>query len=252
MNKILISGDSWGFAVYDTTVNPVGIIPEAFGHQLTNRGYDVENVSVAGSNNNNSVRKLSWALDRDSSFDTIIWVQTDPFRDLRTDRQIADPFHGNVPEYNIQALQNLITANNGSIVKSAESLLNDTYNWLNTIAARHNKVIHCLGGCVTIADNISKFEHLRVLMKSIPEFLIPGHKDSLIYDTEGWLTYQYIEHVKKNKIDLLQTDWYAATDLLMEKNKGWSNCVEYFNPDQWHPNAAGHRLITDFIVKTLA
>ena len=251
MKKILISGDSWSFAVYTHGTSLI-CLKEAFGDQLANRGYQIVNVSVAGSCNSTSVERLKRALADDNSFDSIIWVQTDPFRDLRTTEQMSAPIHGSVPKYNMTALQDLIISNNGSIIKAADAMLMRTYSLLDSAATLYKKDIYCIGGCVPLSDHISQFKNLKILIKSVPEFLIDGHTDSLAYDTEAWLTYQYVEYAKKNKIDLSETDWYTATDLFLNKTNAWGHCEEYFSPDKWHPNAAGHRLIADLIEKTLA
>lgn len=251
MKKILISGDSWSFAVYNPIGDDYSIMPQAFGHQLSDQGYNITNVSSAGASNSATIRCIDQALELDNSYDVVLWVQTDPFRDLRFKHSVEVPIFGNVPAYNMDTVHQLVTVNNNSLVKSAEMILAGSYHRLNMIAKKYKRDIYCIGGCVPISNFVYNFNNLAVLIRSIPELLIPGFEESFVYDTEGWLTYQYVEYAKKNKIRLEDTDWYQCTDTFMTKSIVWSNCLEYFSPDQWHPNVKGHAVIADFIVKTL-
>ena len=252
MRKILISGDSWSFAVYNAWHGGFDILEEAFGHQLSKFGYNVNNVSVAGSSNLRSISYLERALEQDSSYDYIFWVQTDPIRDFRTEDSFYDDnYKRMIPVYDIEKLNNLIVSKGNSIKSAAKSILFDSYNRLDQIAKKNSKIIYCMGGCSSLTEDIIKFSNLRSLIKSIPEFLIVNHTDGVMYDTEEWLSTQYVKYVKEHKIRIEDTDWYECTEEFLNKTANWSRCEEFFRPDLWHPNGAGHKLITEYIIKTL-
>ena len=84
MSKIFIGGDSWGCGEWtEQTVSHKGV-----EQYFINDNYTVFNSSEGGSSNKFSIDRLDKDLrDYYISGDIIIWIQTDPIRDLRVEEQ---------------------------------------------------------------------------------------------------------------------------------------------------------------------
>ena len=231
MKKILLAGDSWGYAAgYDDQPGFI-LTADAFPE------YDFTNVSERGGLNSKSIQFIKDGLNN-IDYDTIFWIQTDPMRDLRLEFLEWDEGHGagkciSLSEYGVEICSTV------NLVRFIENLITDSYSRLNTIAGDANKKIHCLGGCSMLHPSISLFPNLIPIIPSIVQFLVPTFtEDTFIYDT-NWLhlmiLYADSHAVNKTFSDNLR----AVVDLSHPKESKIFGYVPHFSLDSHHPDPEG-------------
>lgn len=247
--SIAVSGDSWSAAVYIPDEESIGNytqIPEAFPEQLERRGYIVDNLSQTNSSNTLTIDWLESYLNDHPDVQNVVWVQTDPMREFRIDAT-AKVFNREVSVVDAQGIVSAVRMH-GSIEALIDNLLDNAYSRLHHIAEKHNKKILCIGGCSKLSSIVHNYPNLIPVLPSIVELLIPSVNDTVLYDTDSWLSKQYPQELFKSSdnIELLR-DWYTATAKYEAMILPMETCAEFFHPDKWHPNTAGHYLIANFI-----
>lgn len=247
--SLAVSGDSWSAAVYipdDTSIGNYTQIPEAFPDQLARRGYQVNNLSQTNSSNTLTIDWLESYLLENPDVQHIVWVQTDPMREFRID-STATIFNREVSVVDADSIVAAVRMH-GSLELLIDNLLDNAYSRLHHIAETYNKKIMCIGGCSKLSPIISNYPNLIPVLPSIVELLIPEVNDTVLYDTDSWLSKQYPQALFKasDNIELLR-DWYTATNKYEQMILPMETCQEFFHPDKWHPNTAGHYLIANFI-----
>ena len=80
--KILIVGCSWGCGEWDTKNSIYQITHHGIAKYLKDKNFIVENCSIPGGNNNDSLYQLK---KNHKNFDIKIFIVTEPFRDFRDD-----------------------------------------------------------------------------------------------------------------------------------------------------------------------
>lgn len=170
MSKILLAGDSWACGEWGSHGGPVTLWTSDGIRYLSNNSYGVThlgleeyfsehnvvlNTAVPGSNNSNSIKRLSDSITLFNP-DLIIWVQTDPIRDLRIKNYDALKFPRPISLRQFFDLQH--------------NLIEDSYIKLDAIGVP----IICMGGTFKInISQMEKYTNLNPLIPSMIEFINP-------------------------------------------------------------------------------
>jgi hypothetical protein len=237
--KIFIGGDSWGCGEW--AIDPQGvahIVGYGVAHKgleqyFTDANYVVVNSSTGGSSNKGSIYKLTHSLKDYKAGDIILWIQTDPIRDLR----ISPGNYGN----------NISRAFTDDFIKLEKELLNNSYSELQSIALLYNTNIFLIGGCQNIdCTEVSKFKKLTVLVKSWVSMLINQYDDENFgFVTSDWHIDNFsINALADNIKKQLVNDIHHYRKYIMKN-------YDIFNPDGSHPNREGHKILYNFIKKNL-
>ena len=236
MSKIFIGGDSWGCGEWtEQTVSHKG------GEQyFINDNYTVFNSSEGGSSNKFSIDRLDKDLrDYYISGDIIIWIQTDPIRDLRVEEQ--GEYGNNI----FVALKN----NNNSFNQLEKYLLTASYDKLSNIANIYNATIHVIGGLRNIDFTaLSKFKNLNMLVNSWVYLLINRYGD----ENHGFAASDW--SIDNFLIDQLPNDTkLQLVNNLYEIHSRHQSISTFgiFRPDGQHPNRSGHKHLYNFIKEKL-
>lgn len=224
-DRILIAGDSWGcgeWKIFGGKISHPGL-----NLYFNEYGCPVTNISVPGCSNIDSINNIKTQLV-DTEYDVILWIQTDPIRDLRPYDQHQREFALEIEDF----------------LKLRDELLINTYNDLNNLGP----VIICLGGCSDIdIELISKFKNLNPVMPSIVEFF--GCKNPPLWvPGSRWLSEGGI------KLSKSIVDYMYETDLLWERAGQYLFFVDFtldkkwFFPDGHHPNRDALKKIFEYLI----
>ena len=227
--KILIAGDSWAFGEW--IPNPSGVpLTEAILHTginfyLEQEGHQIVNCAYPGGSNLHSFNRVKYFLEQDK-FDKIFWIQTDPFRDLRS--TVED--HGSYKK-------DLYTKTFKEFLEKHDRLLENVYNKFNTL----NVQINCIGGCSRLnLDMLKNYQNLNPCIESVILLLYPNFDLPNIWISD-WLEID----PPKTLIDFLWIEEEKRNVLNTKK------CAEYFWPDGNHPNRKGHKIMFDYLKKVV-
>jgi hypothetical protein len=193
---------------------------------LQEHGYEVINLSVGGSCNRDAVYRLSGAIQ---SNDIVIWIKTDPLRDLRPYNNLVD-----------QVLDS------GGIINLSRRLSNQCYQTANAIANMHGTTIYCIGGfCDLDLELLEYHPQLTALVPSWVQMLVNTQPDNFFHGASDWsmllVDADYDYEFKQKIINELYS--------IVENEQVFDN--EIFRPDGKHPNRVGHRYLADHIINQL-
>lgn len=180
-------------------------------------GHTVINISIGGGSNVNIVNRLKNLVNKQIGHSLIIWIQTDPFRDLHPYTNFKKDF-----------------STYEQLILWQTSQLNSIYTQLNKLGSK----IYMLGGCSKLnLSLLSEHKNLIPLFESITEFLLPSYTHPEIWCSD-W--YKLID--KQFDID--------SINKLVYNKKIQDSLLDYpdlFWPDGRHPNRFGHKKIFDYI-----
>lgn len=247
--KIYINGLSWSRGEW---VGP-NVVHRGLEQYLTDIGYTVINTSKPRNYHSRALKNLDQHLARDhESQDIIIWIQTDPLLDvimpeleqlgLRTARTVT-----NLPGFteSIQLADGLI-----NLVRKCQ---HDIYTELDSLAAKYQTKIHCVGGAHNINTHIlDDFKNLNPLIVSWLNLMIGHFKEYQGFnDPEFGVSYTW----DLGYIDLSKYTDSFAQKIKQEYQQLSCNSVmlkeDIFHPDGLHPNREGHKILFEHIVKEL-
>ena len=250
MAKILIAGESWAAGIWKEQQN--ASVEGSFADILAQRNHTIVNLAEGGFSNLDSFNSLFQYFSAGKSACYIIWIQTDPMRDFRISGQSITINDSIVPVYDFSKLKHFFTNNERSLEKFLTNHLETTYFYLDKLAEKYSCKIHCLGGCASLLNSISIYKNLIQLIPSIPELLIPKHKDSIFYNTESWLNYQLPNFLHTETLDMQGLkDWEYCYKVYGVKLEKWRNS-RFFKLDQIHPDYEGHTTIARRLIKELS
>jgi hypothetical protein len=224
-DRILIAGDSWGCGEWKAF--GAGIAHLGLELYLTEYGCSVTNVSVPGCSNLDSVNSLKTNLEN-NEYDVILWIQTDPIRDLR-------PYDQHQAEFALEI---------DDFLKLQDNLLTNIYNTLNNLGPD----IICMGGCSAInIPLIKNYSKLNPVIPGIIEFFgcespplwVPGSR---------WLSDIGI------KLSKSIVNYMYETDLKWERAGKYRWMIEFtldkkwFFPDGHHPNRHALKKIFEYLI----
>jgi len=212
-----------------------GITHEGLKQYFSYAGFTVFNTSIGASSNKDSVTRLTNTLENQfSTGDVVLFIQTDPLRDLR-------PYHTLTQEI----------VNHGGVNSLRISLLCDTYKQLQNTANEVKCEILVIGG---IADlYLPGFDDLKNVIPFVDSWvhLLVGHMSAYQHLFPHWITSDYNIH----NIDLCM----LSNDLrkkVIDEMHHTEECLKMyqekiFRPDGRHPNRDGHKILFDHIVEKL-
>ena len=239
MPKIFIGGDSWGCGEWDWDKS--SILHKGLEQYFINDNYTVLNSSKGSSSNKFSIARLSNDLQENySNGDIVLWIQSDPLRDLRIHEQ-GGGYGNNI----LLGLKN----NNNNFRQLEKCLLTASYEKLSTIADTHQATIHVIGGLRNVEScALSKFNNLNMLVKSWIYLLINRYGD----DKDGLGSSEW--GIDDFLIDQLPNDarFQLVNDLynIFSQHQSISK-FKIFRPDGGHPNRKGHEHLYNVIKQKL-
>lgn len=200
MQNLNIFGDSWGCGAWSTPnkFNGIGSVtrklsassplkPEykAGGDDYFSDRfavhYNVDNYSQGAGCNKQQMQLLAkfLAKNEDQGLDThsILFIQTDPIRDLLNSMAIPDR-HDSVC---IKSLSKVTDPD-----PFFHGVLEFTYMQLDFLAKKHNVVINMTGGCSDIVSLDSKYDNLNVVCDSFYKLIDNGHKNNIYATTQDY------------------------------------------------------------------
>ena len=245
--NILIEGDSWAY----TFLFPKPGVSEqhaGFSRWLAEQHFVITN-AMPGSSNALSIERIR-AYSK--PVDLIIWIQTEPVRDFFTDQHVHMAVTNSPrPVLDYQQIYN--SADQLGSLKAAfrHHLRSVTYPALDQAAKEKNAQVLMLGGCSPVQEHLlGGLDNLHSIIPNIPGLLLPNcpYQDCLFQNTHCWADHEYADYVvNSGNVKLIQ-DWFAETKRINEKLLAWQNDTVYFNPDKWHINTAGHRILANALI----
>jgi hypothetical protein len=229
-SHIIIAGDSWGCGEWDwpnwpDTV-PIEISHKGLEQYLIDFGCNVKNFSSGGASNLlacNSILPESVLYRHSLNISPIIiWFQTDPFRDFG--------YFGYPADY-----LEIFKEPKDKFFKIHDDLLDMTYARLNILRIP----IYCIGGFSKLNLKLmKKYSYLVPVIPSVIEFLTDSTHSPTYSD---WIN---LTDPSGNKV--LSHD---LVDFLYSEGLKWELLdKQWFWPDPFHPNRAGHKKIFDYLL----
>ena len=238
---ITIVGDSWGY-YWDKHGNQC----QGLKNLLTAQGHTVSNLALPGKSNLETINEL---IEQQSSTDCVLFIQTEPVREWFTGRNAKDHCgRNNRPLLDAESLFKLVL-DQGSVKQVLENYLKNTiYPKLEQWQEQQSAPVLIIGGCSDVDTDLLP-KCLTCVVDSWPQLLLGSDRfeKTMFFDTGQWLSWEYAELVHQSKNVDLMVEWYEITKKVNEKQIVWANDTQYFNPDKWHPNLAGHQVLADHL-----
>jgi hypothetical protein len=215
-SKILIIGDSWGCGEWEMSDAKVySVVHPGLELYLKEYGCDVTNISAGDSSNHNIFNRLHEHMQKNNSYDVILWFQTDPLRSLR-------PYAANIE---------IFKKNKEDFILAHDELLDSIYDKFNSM----DLPIYCLGGTTKLnLTLLEKYPNLYPVIPSIIEMFGEAHVK--IWPSDWIRTPQVLESLSHSTVDYL----YSECNLNLSK--------EWFFPDGRHPNRKAHKKIFEYLI----
>ena len=234
---VLIVGDSWAGGEWDGG-EPAKLLHRGLEQYFEEIGYTVINKRQSGRGNQLSIIDLSDTLDALSQTNIVVFfIVSEPLRNYKI------PF---------ETLKDDIVTHNG-LFELQQYVLEQDFNTLNQLAAKHNITVHLIGGLSSVPTFVDKFANLNCLVQSWPKLLV-GHLSlykNIDWDTFGiwgkWQAFLAQQLSHSSDIDRKVIDQLSVLNTVNQK----VFLHPLFNPDGGHPNRIGHRILFDFICKKL-
>jgi hypothetical protein len=226
MKNILLCGDSWACGEWDFIIseNTYGVSDYTWDNYFYYKpNINFKTCGKANCSNYDSYLQLKSAI-KDFSPDVILWMQTDPIRDLRPYDNIYNLFSS----YEI-------------FIKKQNELLDNTYSLFDSFNAK----IYCLGGTSKLNLHLlSKYKNLVPFIESIKEFLYPNliHQEICISD---WREKIFSMNLEKDMLDILYEN-FTIQRLTQKKEFAY-----YFSPDGGHPNRTAINVVCNYIYNNI-
>jgi hypothetical protein len=233
--KIFIAGDSWGCGEWDSQDHIHKVYHKGLEQYFSDAGFSVSNTSVGSSSNNSAINRLSNALEAHySTGDLVLYIQTDPLRDLRPYTTLT---------------QEVI--NHHGVISLRNSLLQAAYEQLQTTAIRVKCKILVIGGKADLY--LPGFDNLKNVVPLIESWvhLLVGHMPEYQRLFPQWTTSDY--NIMNINLPVISGDLLKKIiDEVYHSEKCWKMFREpIFHPDGCHPNRDGHKILFDHIIKKL-
>lgn len=231
---IALVGDSWGHC-WTGRGPDSGTLP-GIGDILESQSHTVINLSVPGSSNHQSLLRLSQLA---AEPDLIIFIQTEPIRDFYTGD--CDPSNSARAIVDSDRIFRMAQSFGGLEAAMRDWLARDTYSRLSTLADQFQCRLEVVGGCSCVCPDLLPSN----LSSTVPSWssLLVDSKDCLFQNSAQWLDHEYADLVRSDS--KLLADWFTVSKKTLDKIRSWQQDSVYFNPDDWHPNYAGHQLLVN-------
>lgn len=253
--KILIAGDSWGcgaWTVPTRRVRPLpkvykssiykhpGLINEGTEFFLSLKGYDVINSSIVGGSNSEIFDTLSQTSLND--FDFVFVFFTNPLRDLCEDFSGENFKLDKKILKEVELLNPYINAEPKSLTFNDFLTINDILatnykNKLEKLPYKNN--IYIIGGHSKIPEYFNDSYNIKILMRSLREHFYNDYSQSdVLY--EYTLPPDLLTKFDSETLEIFKS--YADSYINLPNIQR-----QFFYPDGWHLNQAGHKILADYI-----
>ena len=228
--RIFIGGDSWACGEWPEGPS-LHTIHKGIEEYFVQDNYQVINTARGGASNQDSI-SLLFSTAPVTPSDIIIWVQTDPIRNL------------SFTELPIRLEQA------GSIRQLMQELAIEDYQHLRQLANQYHCQVHCVGGLYSIQQELIA-DPVSCLVESWVRLLVPD------YACNNWANYAIldsnwtIDHLELGRFkDQLVVSCCIDEMLELESNRQVFKHPIFF-PNGNHPNREGHRILYNYIKERL-
>ena len=238
MVKFLIAGDSWGCGEFspETIEKKTTIIShDGLVQYLIEADHFAINQSCPGDNNLRQLRLISDTLKKEK-FDQIIWIQTEPLRNIYH----YSPFPDDRDIWNYD-----ITVYSKNDYSAYDKILEDwfrlTYNAAQEIYDRFSIPFYIIGGLSPVHSIIKKYTFCNNMIESWSNTIVDiKQPHNTVYHTRKFT---------KNNVQYLN-DKRMVEEL--EKCVAWEKAQEsHADFIAYHPSRNAHKKLTDMILKDL-
>jgi hypothetical protein len=227
--KIFIGGDSWACGEWPDgpSLHAVHQGVEAY---FAEDGYTVINTARGGSSNRDSISLLASTTNELFALgDIIIWVQTDPIRNVAIDQ---------LPDQVEQA---------GGIINLMRKLVREDYNRLNQLTFKYNCPVYTIGGLYSIQqDLLERYSRVCCLVESWIGLLVSDWTESAVLDST-WT----VDDLCLNTFKDQQLAGLCINELTQLEHNRYIYQNSIFHPNGNHPNREGHRVLYNHIKERL-
>lgn len=217
--KIGVVGDSWAAGEWPDPGWGSEWEPMHKGLQqyLVDNNHEVVDCARPGWSNLNILNDIQKNhLKELQSCDYVLWIQTDPLRDFKTE-QLWWP-----------------TQTVDDVYKRQNKHLKNFYTQLNDLGL----TVHLIGGlCKIQTKGIKKYKNIRIAVPSIVE-LLTGKKQWDIY-YQNYYQYLTPKNSTKEVVDHAYLQDRVFWDIMADK--------KWFYPDGVHPNREGHKVLYEYL-----
>lgn len=238
--KFLIIGDSWGLGEY-TINNDVMMVPvpdTSMSYYLTELGHSVVNLSVGSASNFGKLREARTYLDDQSSdFDYIIWLHTEPVRDV-WETVLNDPIDAPKQYPDFDKIKDFTQA--------MKYITRQNYIFAQTIFDNHAIPFIVIGGLGRLEPFINEYTFAQHKVYSWVQDILGTDFEFPANRLYIWYIDQLFEQVKfepQSVIDnIVQAETYGKL------------CAEQLDkfPDKFHPSRHEHQRLTQRILEMIA
>lgn len=198
-------------------------------------GYTVINSSTPGISNDKTIKNLEDSLSNSyKPGDIVFWIQTDALDHMQ-------PFD--------TLTEDILSA--GGVVALCQSCLKETYRTLNTVSKKFNTKIYLIGGNHDLyLDGLSQYPDLVPIVPSWVKLLVGHFKEYKNLFPQFTNTLWTIKNIDLSKYTLefaakvIDELYYTEQCQAMHKE-------ELFQPDKFHPNKDGHKILFNYLIKEL-
>jgi len=238
MVKFLIAGDSWGcgeFSPESIEKKTTIISHDGLSQYLKEANHYVINQSCTGDNNLRQLRLINDTLKKEK-FDHIIWIQTEPLRNIYQ----YSPFPDDQDLWNYD-----ITTYNKNDYNAYDNILEDWFNLTYSAAQKiydtFNIPFYIIGGLSPVHPIIRNYTFYNNIIESWNNIIMDVkqpyntwfHTRKIIEDYEKYLN-------DKRMVNEIET--CIAWETAQESHKNFIAV---------HPNRDAHKKLTDMILKDL-
>jgi hypothetical protein len=232
-SKIFIFGSSWRFCYNCSEVEGKY---KSLADYFIDMGYRVISHGERGMSNFTIIGIMKQVLDTDFiPGDVVLWIKSDPIVDILA------------PQY---SLTNEIKSA-GGLYQLHVRISRDSYSRLQAISSTHGTIINAIGGSSDLfLSELTDFPGINPVVPSWVHLLV-GH----------FIEYQELfPHIQTklygiNNIDLNAYDFEFRQQVVHELWEISRGDIMYreaiFQPDGWHPNCQGHKILFDKILSQL-
>ena len=245
---IYLFGDSWGFSYKQIEPQPKDRDSQVFDGQdlaclmSTISNIQVCNLAKRGMDLSTIITRISESKDLFVPGDTIIVLQTEPFRSY-----FVKWYHREIINHNINIESPL-----SYIDVCEQKILKTFYHKLSVLQKMFNINVILHGGLSKLNHNIATSMGLTCTQYSSTE-IIAKHLGIDIQDNYfigHWYTLANHEHLKENYENYIKEQDFLLIEHATEtKRKFWAENPDYFTHD--HTTEKGSRLVAEYLVNIL-
>jgi hypothetical protein len=230
VKKFLICGDSWGVGAYKYIGDPptsITYIPDTgLDYFLTQHRCQVTNISKSADSNFLQLTALESKLAESNDYDYIIWMQTEPNRDLINSKY-------KYPNFDINNFK-----------QSMEYVKDINYQYAQVIYNRFKIPFIVVGGLSVVGNSIGIYSFAKLVITSWLSDITEGKYDLAENMHQDIILKVLTEFTPKDKKFILEElDKMKAIEDTLETHPNFSNGV--------HPNAEQYKKLAVRILSEL-